>query len=401
MCGPPSRCFSCAWIALAYSLSIPTTRRCVCLSDQSVGPVPRMIFAAVCAWSATSESDASPLWYCSLQSCIAVMFVRAASMNCWSAEEHVWTRFGRARPLVARTRARAVMARRPAAMRPRRRTDGFSAFAALRSSPKWALFLDKDEAAIRDRVAHADVLVDADRRRVLGADEQADRRHALQEQAAEVAHSPLGVTKASHARVDPDLLELHGRRRPGGRLGLEADRAVLQPDPRAPVIDLHARSPAEALRVALERVDAELLAMRLGARRHEQLEVVGHCCPQSGLAGRRRLVEHVHRLARPVLARRPQPRARHLPEVAYRALLADHEPGPRGSVELSEHTAADARRDEVGADVAEGDQPAAFRQGREPAEPAARHVLEEDALDRVLGAVGQDLVQRRFAQRGH
>jgi hypothetical protein len=33
---------------------------------------------------------------------------------------------------------------------------------------------------------------------------------------------------------------------------------------------------------------------------------------------------------------------------------------------------------------------------REPAEPAPRDVLEEDALNRLLGAEGEDLVERRI-----
>ena len=37
----------------------------------------------------------------------------------------------------------------------------------------------------------------------------------------------------------------------------------------------------------------------------------------------------------------------------------------------------------------------------EAAEAAAGDVLEKDALDRILGAEGEDLVQGRFLQRGH
>ena len=84
---PVSFSWSCTpW---AYSLSIPVTRRWVCRSGKSVGPVPRMIFAAAFAWPTTSSADASPLWYCSLQSSSAVMFVRAVSMNWRSVAEQV------------------------------------------------------------------------------------------------------------------------------------------------------------------------------------------------------------------------------------------------------------------------------------------------------------------------
>ena len=89
------------------------------------------------------------------------------------------------------------------------------------------------------------------------------------------------------------------------------------------------------------------------------------------------------------------------PEVADRVLLADHEPRSPRPVEPGERAAAAPRRNEVRADVAERVQPAVLGEPGEAAEPAPGDVLEEDALDRVLGAEGQDLVQRRFDQRGH
>jgi hypothetical protein len=45
--------------------------------------------------------------------------------------------------------------------------------------------------------------------------------------------------------------------------------------------------------------------------------------------------------------------------------------------------------------VAERDEPVLRRDGGEAAEPAARDVLEEDALDRLLGAEREDLLERR------
>ncbi len=38
---------------------------------------------------------------------------------------------------------------------------------------------------------------------------------------------------------------------------------------------------------------------------------------------------------------------------------------------------------------------------REPPEPAPGDVLEEDALDRILGAEGEDLTQRRLERAAH
>ena len=46
--------------------------------------------------------------------------------------------------------------------------------------------------------------------------------------------------------------------------------------------------------------------------------------------------------------------------------------------------------------MAERDETAVRPRSREAAEAAARDVLEEDALDRVLGAVREDLLQRRL-----
>jgi len=45
--------------------------------------------------------------------------------------------------------------------------------------------------------------------------------------------------------------------------------------------------------------------------------------------------------------------------------------------------------------VAERDEPAVLAQPGEAPEPAPRDVLEEDALDRLLRAEGEDLVERR------
>ena len=141
--------------------------------------------------------------------------------------------------------------------------------------------------------------------------------------------------------------------------------------------------------------------MRLGARRHEQLEVVLRRRPQPGLA-RARAAPRARRRAGPAGPRAgPEAGAGRAPEVADRVLLADHEPRPPRAVDAGERAAAAPRRNEVRADVAERAQPAVLGEPGEAAEPAPGDVLEEDALDRVLGAEGQDLVQRRFDQRGH
>ena len=82
------------------------------------------------------------------------------------------------------------------------------------------------------------------------------------------------VAPPAHLRIDPDLLHLDRGRRPGGGLCLEEDHAVLEPEPRAAVDDLGLRPPAEPVRIAEQRVDAELVLVRGGADRDEQLEIV-------------------------------------------------------------------------------------------------------------------------------
>ena len=57
--------------------------------------------------------------------------------------------------------------------------------------------------------------------------------------------------------------------------------------------------------------------------------------------------------------------------------------------------AALAGRDDVRADVAERDERAVALERGEAAEPAPRDVLEEDALDRLLRAEGENLIERR------
>ena len=58
-------------------------------------------------------------------------------------------------------------------------------------------------------------------------------------------------------------------------------------------------------------------------------------------------------------------------------------------------------RDDVRAGVAERLEPPVVLDRREPAQAAPRHVLEEDALDRVLRAEREDLVKPRLLQPGH
>src|SRR5712691_12694367 len=178
----------------------------------------------------------------------------------------------------------------------------------------------KDQAAVGAVPLHPDCLVDPDRGGVLRADEETHSRHLLEEKPAEVAHPALCVALVAHGRIDPHLLDLHGRRRPRRRLGLEEDPAALDPDPGATLLDLRARPPAEPVRVARHRVDADLLLVRGRAGRQQQLEVLLGRRAEPGFAGRWRLGERVHRLAGAVVAWRRHPFREIAPELVHRAL---------------------------------------------------------------------------------
>ena len=73
---------------------------------------------------------------------------------------------------------------------------------------------------------------------------------------------------------------------------------------------------------------------------------------------------------------------------------------PRGDG-AGERGAAAARGHDVRPDVAERGELPAFRERGEASEPAARDVLEEHALDRLLGAEREDVVERRVDRDHH
>ena len=96
------------------------------------------------------------------------------------------------------------------------------------------------------------------------------------------------------------------------------------------------------------------------------------------------------------------PATRGVPQLADRALLPDHHSRAAPGRQLGEVRAAAAGRDDVGADVAEGLQPPVGPgDGREAPEPTPRDVLQKDALDRLLGAEAEYLVERRSESFRH
>src|SRR5712692_1921416 len=182
----------------------------------------------------------------------------------------------------------------------------------------------EDQAAVDDRPAHADRLVHADRRSVLGADEEADGGRALEQDPAEVAHPALPVAAAAHRRVDPHLLELDGRRRPRGGLGLEEDRPALLPEPRAALADLRLSAPAEAGGVPAKRVEPDLLLVGGRTDWDEQLQVGRSRLAQARVPRLRRQLEYEDGLPRAIGARARHALARAIPELADGPVLAEH-----------------------------------------------------------------------------
>ena len=160
-------------------------------------------------------------------------------------------------------------------------------------------------------------------------------------------------------RIDPYLLELHGFGRPGRGLGLEQDHAVLDPQPRPPLLDLASRAPAEPVGVAAYRIDAELLLVRGGARRQEQLEIFEPRRAKPGPSRRRELSDDEHRLPRTIFARAGKIGPCLVPQLRDRVRLTDQH-SRRGADDVAgECAAALARRDDVDPHVAQSEELAA------------------------------------------
>src|SRR5215831_16094553 len=160
----------------------------------------------------------------------------------------------------------------------------------------------EENGAIVEHVLHPDGLVQADGSHVLGAHEETDGGNLLEQQAEEIAQRPRRMALPACGRIDPHLLQLDRGRRPRGRLRLEPDHTVLLPDPRATVLDLGPRSPAEALWVATHGIDAELLGVRGRAGGQEELEVAERGGSQTREARLGWRSDDENRLLRTVLA---------------------------------------------------------------------------------------------------
>ena len=141
--------------------------------------------------------------------------------------------------------------------------------------------------------------------------------------------------------------------------------------------------------------------MRERAGGDEQIEVGERCGTEPAPTRLGRSRHRVDRLAGTILASFGKPFPRRLPQFGHRSLLSDQHPGTCSDGDGREGAAPLARRDDVRARVAEGDETAAFLDPAEAAEAPPGDVLEEDALDRVLRAVLEDLLQGRLDDLRH
>ena len=222
------------------------------------------------------------------------------------------------------------------------------------------------------------------------------RRHALEQQPAEVAQPALRVA-APRARA--------GRPRPAGAgppSGVHAEAsalkridAVLDPEPRAALLDLRraCASGSRPGRAAADRARAprSCAAAHAGTSSSRSSSVAARSPVPPGV---RRLVEHVDGLARPVLARPRQRAVRRVPELAT--------PRPASPIIMRGAARAASPRERAAALARTGTTFAPRWQSArsspvlgerdEAAEPAPRDVLEEDALDGILRAEGEDLL---------
>ena len=140
--------------------------------------------------------------------------------------------------------------------------------------------------------------------------------------------------------------------------------------------------------------------MGQGARGNEDVEILELRRPETARAGRRRLVEHVDRLAGPILARARHHRPGGAPELSDRLFLADDHARHAAGRVGRERAAAPARRDDVRPEVTERVEPPLALNRPKARMAATSRILEEDALDGVARAEVQHLVEGGIDQHG-
>ena len=256
-------------------------------------------------------------------------------------------------------------------------------------------FALQQHAAVVEHVPHADRLVQPDRRLRSRRARTGTRSARARAAGGSGRGGPARVALPAGGRIDPDLLQLHGLRRPRRRLGLERitrprPTATSAPPRSAPACASESRS--GRVRSGSTPSSSWCAAAHAGTSRSRSRE---RRRPQARLPparaarrSRRRAGRGGPRAARGKLRRAASQSSPTAP------CLADQHPRARPRREIRERAAAAARRDDVRAEVAERRRaPRRSAQRREPAVPPSGDVLEEDALDGILGAEAEDLAR--------
>ena len=90
-----------------------------------------------------------------------------------------------------------------------------------------------------------------------------------------------------------------------------------------------------------------------------------------------------------------------VPELVHRDLGADDHARAAGKRPAREDAATEARRPDVHSEVTESLERAVLGHGEKVPEPAPGQVLQEDALDWILGTEGKNLIGRRRTELRH
>jgi hypothetical protein len=90
-----------------------------------------------------------------------------------------------------------------------------------------------------------------------------------------------------------------------------------------------------------------------------------------------------------------------IPKLAHRTLGPDNHARSALQRPLREDAATGAGRPDVHPEVTESHERAVMGHGEKAPKPAPGQILQEDALDRILGAEGKNLVERRRTRLRH
>jgi hypothetical protein len=89
------------------------------------------------------------------------------------------------------------------------------------------------------------------------------------------------------------------------------------------------------------------------------------------------------------------------PKLVHRALGADDHARTARERAPREDIATEAGRPDVHSEMTESLERSVLRHGKKAPQPTPSEILQKDALDRILGAEGKNLFQRRRAELRH